>query len=420
MPKPDDFSVGQATHTGLVRNRNEDSFGWFSLPQGELFIVADGMGGYTGGAEASKRTVLSFKEYFESHQGDPEKTLQDALLYADARVQEIGQENPSLSRCGSTIVALFVSGTAGYFIHAGDSRLYVFRKGKLAQLGRDHSAVQEMLQAGIISKKDAEKAPKNVITQSVGGNIDACRCVAEQVAIEPGSTFMLCSDGLWGPVSQKRLEEILSQPVSATEKANQMIDAAVGAGGKDNITVQVIEFGAPDSQTQQTSARKRGRLLAGTACIVLLVLVAAVFGIRSLHSDPEIGSVVPSAGKEKIQPSDSSAATKQDSDAIKPSPAAGSQTEPTSEGKDKGDTGVAKPSPDAGVQTKSASEGKDKGNADVAKPSSNAGDQMKSAAEGKDKGDAGVAKPSPDAGSQTKPATGGKNNSRKTDTDKKQ
>ncbi len=394
MPESEDISVGQATHTGLVRKRNEDSFGWFSLPQGDLFIVADGMGGYAGGAEASKRTVLSFKEYFESHQGDPEKTLQDALLYADARVQEIGQENPSLSRCGSTIVALFVSGTAGYFIHAGDSRLYVFSKGKLSQLGRDHSAVQEMLQAGIISKEDAEKAPKNVITQSVGGNIDAGRCVAEQVAIEPGSTFLLCSDGLWGPVSHKRLEEILSQRVSGTEKANQMIDAAVAAGGPDNITVQVIEFVAPDLQTLQISARKRRRTFAGIACIVLLALVATVFFISSLSSESEPESVVPPAGKEKIQPSAPSAAAKQDIDAVKPFPAAGSQTEPASEGKDKDDACIVKPLPDAEVQTKPV-------------------------AEGKNKGDTGFAKSAPDTGHQTEPAAGGNNNSRKTDTDKK-
>ncbi len=395
MPKQDDISVGQATNTGLVRKRNEDSFGWFSLPQGELFIVADGMGGYTGGAEASKRTVLSFKEYFESHLGDPEKTLQEALLYADARVQEIGLENPSLSRCGSTIVALFVSGTAGYFIHAGDSRLYVFHKGRLTQLGRDHSAVQEMLQAGIISKEDAEKAPKNVITQSVGGNIDAGRCVAEKVAIAPGSSFLLCSDGLWGPVSHKRLEEILSQSVSSTAKANQMIDAAVDAGGPDNITVQVIEFGASDTQTQLIPARKSRRTLAVIACIVLLVLAVAGFIIGSLFSKPEPDPATPPAGKEKIQPSAPKATGKQDSDAVKPSPAdAGARKEPAQAGKEKGDAGNVKPLPNAEVQTESASEGKGKGDAGIAKPSS------------------------VDAGVQTQPATQG-NNIRKTDKDEK-
>ena len=186
-----EFSVGQATHAGLVREKNEDSFGWFSLQAGELFVVADGMGGYAGGAEASKLTVRSFKEYFEAHPGDPEKTLLEALLYADAKVLEIGQENPVLKNCGSTIVVLFVAGNKGYFIHAGDSRLYTFHNGRLMQVSRDHSVVQDMLKAGVISGKEAEKVPKNVITQSVGGNIDASRCTAEQFEIEPGSSFLL-------------------------------------------------------------------------------------------------------------------------------------------------------------------------------------------------------------------------------------
>lgn len=307
-----DFSVGQATHTGLVRRKNEDSFGWFSLEGGELFIVADGMGGYAGGAEASKQTVLSFKGYFESHyvprqaqhHVSPEKTLQDALLFADARVQEIGRKNPALSSCGSTIVAFFVSGRTGYFIHAGDSRLYAFRNGHLRQVSRDHSAVQDMLSAGVISGREAAKAPRNVITQSVGGNIDASRCTVERFEIVPGSSYLLCSDGLWGTVPEDRIRNILSQPIPASSKANLMIDAAIDAGGPDNVTVQVIEFagtgmpgaglnrpGGFDGQAQQAGEQRGlGRLFYVTVSLLVLisVLICGYFGYSYFaDSSPE-------------------------------------------------------------------------------------------------------------------------------------
>ncbi len=303
-----DFSVGQATHTGLVRRKNEDSFGWFSFEGGELFIVADGMGGYAGGAEASKQTVLSFKGYFESHYAQhhcsPEETLQGALLFADARVQEIGRKNPALSNCGSTIVAFFVSGKTGYFIHAGDSRLYVFRNGHLRQVSCDHSAVQDMLNAGVISGREAAKAPRNVITQSVGGNIDASRCTVERFEILPGSSYLLCSDGLWGTVPADRIRHILSQPVPASSKANLMIDAAIDAGGPDNITVQVIEFAGtgmsgavmdrPDGfegEAQQAGEQKGlGRLFYVTVSLLVLisVLICGYFGYSYFaDSSPE-------------------------------------------------------------------------------------------------------------------------------------
>lgn len=326
-----DFSVGQATHTGLVRSKNEDSFGWFSLDGGELFIVADGMGGYAGGAEASKQTVLSFKGYFEAHygphhaphHGSPEKTLQEALLYADARVQEIGRKNPALSSCGSTIVAFFVSGKTGYFIHAGDSRLYVFRNGHLRQVSRDHSAVQDMLSAGVISNREAAKAPKNVITQSVGGNIDKSRCTVERFEIVPGSSYLLCSDGLWGTVPADRLRKILSQPVPASSKANLMINAAIDAGGPDNITVQLIEFaddGLPDmglpgagfaGEKQQAENHKGlGRLFIVTVSVLVLisVVICGYFGYKYL-ADPSPETQAPCADSRETPKSDPADAT---------------------------------------------------------------------------------------------------------------
>lgn len=388
------FSVGQMTHTGLVREKNEDSFGWFTLDGGELFIVADGMGGYAGGQEASKRTVLSFKDYFETHSGDPEDLLQDALLYADKKVQEIGQENPALSSCGSTIVALLVSDGTGYFIHAGDSRLYVFSHGKLRQIGRDHSAVQEMLQAGVISAKEAEKAPKNVITQSLGGNIDISRCVVEKFRIENGSSYLLCSDGLWGSVPEVKLASIFSQAVPASSKVSLMISAAIDAGGPDNITAQLIEFGEPGSSTVQSIdgvepvsqhlPERKGRLRLALICGSVLLAFAAVLVCCSLFSEHESRPENVPAGTEAEKPAKPSSADKQRDDAVKPAdPSA--KTDPAN---GKTEKGTDAKSSDAGAR-KNPTDGKTEKATDSVKPS--------------------------DSGAKPKPATGEKNNPRKTD-----
>ena len=271
-----DFTVGQATHTGLIRKKNEDAFGWFSLSDGELFIVADGMGGYAGGAEASQQAIASFKTYFSSHDALPEYLLQEALLYADAKVLEISQHDDTLQNCGSTIVVLFVSGNRGYCIHAGDSRLYMFNKGKLHQIGRDHSAVQDMLLAGIITKEEAEKSPKNIITQSLGGNIDLKRCTVEQFSIIPGSAFLLCSDGLWSTVHEEKLCAILSKKIPTSSKVNMMINEAIEDGGPDNITAQVIEFKNSECQTKMFHKKRNYTIL---HCTILFIFIVIFFSV---------------------------------------------------------------------------------------------------------------------------------------------
>ena len=235
------YDISQATNAGLVRERNEDAFGWFTLKDGELFIVADGMGGHAGGAEASRRAVQAFCEYMrENVTGSPKERLWEALLHADKVVSEIGILTPALKGCGSTIVALFIMQRTAYYIHAGDSRCYMLSQGKLRQLGRDHSQIQDMLSAGLISEEEAAASPKNVITQSLGGNIDSKRCQAESVPLSGGALFILCTDGLWGCVHDAEIQKIAASSNSADKKAQALVSAALHAGGPDNVTVQII------------------------------------------------------------------------------------------------------------------------------------------------------------------------------------
>ena len=250
------YDIGQATNVGLVRERNEDAFGWFTLEEGELFIVADGMGGHAGGAEASRRAVQAFCNYLKDNAaGTPKERLNNALLYADKAVSNIGMAHPELRGCGSTIVALFLTGDAAYHIHAGDSRCYVLSQGKLRQLGRDHSAVQDMLAAGIISPEEAAKSPKNVITQSLGGNVDPQRCLAEEIPLSNCELFMLCTDGLWGCVSDAVLCRVASSSKPAEGKARALVEAALNAGGPDNVTVQIVSVAESGLRNSESSRK---------------------------------------------------------------------------------------------------------------------------------------------------------------------
>lgn len=237
------LDVGQATHTGKKRDKNEDSFGWFSTPLGELFIVADGMGGHNGGAIASECAVKSFYEYFNQRKGEPSELLSGALAFAEKSVVALGKSNTLYQGCGTTIVVLLLSDDFAWFLHAGDSRLYIFSEGRLNQIGRDHSAVEDMLEAGLISKEEAINYPKNIITQSLGGNINYKRCFPQKFLFNTGDKFMLCTDGLWGVINKDLLSQTLqSADTSMDNLCKKLINMTLEYGAPDNVSVQLIKI----------------------------------------------------------------------------------------------------------------------------------------------------------------------------------
>lgn len=274
--------IGQATDKGNVRTNNEDAFGWFSVPAGELILVADGIGGHVGGEVASQCAIKAFSEAMREATGNPAQDLTNALLYADRCVKELGEKDARLRGCGTTIVALLITPTSAWHIHAGDSRVYKLSNGKLRQLGRDHSSVQDMLAAGLITKEQAKYAPKNVITQSLGGNVNPGYCKPEQVAYCRGDKFLLCTDGLWGMVNDDKIESLLNASPHVRDNVESLLQAALDAGGKDNVTLQVVEClngrEAP-LDFQQPVGKKSFRLsniLAIIGCIAILMASAGL------------------------------------------------------------------------------------------------------------------------------------------------
>ena len=268
--------IGQATHPGLERAANEDAFGWFSVPAGELLMVADGMGGYAGGAEAAQAAVIAFHQYVKTSFEEPETLLRQALHAADQAVSQIGLTNPELAGLGSTLVALLIQTNEAFYIHVGDSRLYQFSGGQLTSLTRDHNYVRELVEAGQITEAEAvSHEDRNIITQSLGGNVKETRLTVGQASCRPGDLFLLCTDGLCGSVSETDIRKTLSGTGSPQVLAKNLINLALRAGGPDNITVQLAAFPSGTSRTTQALPRSG----AGKSPRARLLVVGFILGL---------------------------------------------------------------------------------------------------------------------------------------------
>ncbi|MCX6068480.1 MAG: protein phosphatase 2C domain-containing protein [Chloroflexi bacterium] len=217
-----DFALG--THIGLVRELNEDSH--LALPKHGLWVVADGMGGNEAGEVASKITIREIARSIE--QGLP---LAEAI--------EIAQGEGG-ANMGSTVVAAKLDGLHYKIAWVGDSRAYLWN-GRLHQLTTDHSYVQLLLKAGLITEKEILGHPsRNVITQALGvGGPDNANIKVDLVSgeLNENDTLLLCSDGLSGEVREEHVAAILAETEDAQTRVARLISAALKAGGKDNITV---------------------------------------------------------------------------------------------------------------------------------------------------------------------------------------
>ncbi len=240
------------TDVGRKRKQNEDAM--LVAEDHDLYVVADGVGGRKAGELASALTVDTFQAYarrlrevVEAHAADPTLAARNAVLKllseaADTSSQRVYELADQTGREGmtSTLAAAIVGGGFAFCVHVGDSRIYLLRDGQLRQLTEDHSLVNEMVRSGNISREEARKSRyRNVITRAVGmyPNVHA-----DTIAIEllEGDRLLMCSDGLSDLVAPDAMTRMLSEP-DVTESVEQLVDAALEAGGKDNITVIGIE-----------------------------------------------------------------------------------------------------------------------------------------------------------------------------------
>lgn len=242
-----------ATDVGKVRSANEDSF----LIDNELllYVVADGMGGHQGGGFASQHAVAWLREELIRLEQAQETTtpvadytdrtptqvrLLHALKIANDRLFKKASQDPSLRGMGTTVSGIQFDHTYANLAHVGDSRIYRLRNGQITQLSRDHSWVQEQIDAGLLSEEEAHSHPlKNIITRSMGHEPDIKVDLGKD-KYQPGDKFLLCSDGLSNLVP----DQILLQVVSSLEleaAVNELIRLSLEAGGQDNTTAVLVE-----------------------------------------------------------------------------------------------------------------------------------------------------------------------------------
>ncbi len=226
------------THPGRVRSVNEDS----SLVAPPVFLVADGMGGYARGDVASRLVVESFESLASLHEVQP-ADVEAAIVTAQHRVASLAAQFSSAP--GSTLVtaAYVLEDDRGYWLLAniGDSRAYTYADGVLEQISTDHSVVQELIDAGHLTRDQALGHPeRHVITRAIGA-LTRSEADFALVPAEPGSRLLLCSDGLTSELSDTAILHILSEGMSPDLTVHTLVDAAVAAGGHDNVTVVLVD-----------------------------------------------------------------------------------------------------------------------------------------------------------------------------------
>lgn len=233
---PPMIEFGHLTHVGLRRELNEDTY--YGDSELGLWLVADGMGGHEYGEIASalaRETIVR-----ETRQGTP---LTQAIRIADEEIIRASRQRKDVLPMGTTVVAARVSGNRFEVAWVGDSRVYLWHDGKLAQLSQDHSYVQELISQGTISVDQARSHPhRNVVTQALGvTEPDNLNVESFSGELAPGMQLLLCSDGLTEEVDDRAISRLLSHTeCSAQECVDGLVAAALDGGGSDNVTVVLV------------------------------------------------------------------------------------------------------------------------------------------------------------------------------------
>lgn len=226
---------------GRIREDNQDMF--VARPDLGLALLADGMGGTRAGGVAAEIAVDAALEHLTGVLKREPLTgahLGAAIKVANSRVVGMSNAVSTYRGMGTTLVAAAIDGTKGYIAHVGDSRAYRLRGGAFDQVTKDHSLVQEWVDAGVISPEEARTAPnRNVITRAIGAKPTVDAEVTE-IDVAGDDTFLMCSDGLSGMLADEQIASALAEGADLADAAASLVAAANKAGGTDNITVVLI------------------------------------------------------------------------------------------------------------------------------------------------------------------------------------
>lgn len=239
------------TNIGNIRPKNEDAFVLKKVWGGShlLAVVVDGVGGNGGGDVASDLAVRCISEHFREcmYSVNSIDILQSAVIFANNSIYA-QHYNPWLSQMSCVLTAVLINLETGRadICHVGDTRMYTLKDGVFTKITRDHSLVGPLEESGEFTELQAMKHPqRNIITRSVGKDIlqwGTEYIQTHTIMLEPDSTLLLCSDGLYDMVHSQTTTQILCEQAPVEERVDKLIDAALDAGGKDNVTVIVIDL----------------------------------------------------------------------------------------------------------------------------------------------------------------------------------
>ncbi|HET7062587.1 MAG TPA: protein phosphatase 2C domain-containing protein [Nitrosospira sp.] len=240
------LSVGARSETGYVRSENQDRMSRVEAPFGEIYIVSDGMGGHRGGGIAAALTVEILGRMLSAIPAvsNAACSVKAAFEEANRDVYEKGHHGDEQTRgMGATAVVLAIGGPQALVAHVGDSRAYLFTHRELRRLTKDHSRVQRMVDAGILTDAEASSHPSaSLLERAIGVLPDVEVDISPPIDLNGGELFLLCSDGLHGYVSDREIGAILSRRIPVQAMADELVDAALEKGGEDNITVQLVGY----------------------------------------------------------------------------------------------------------------------------------------------------------------------------------
>lgn len=243
------------THVGMKRAHNEDNL--CVVPEQNLYMVADGMGGHAHGEVASQMAVDTVANFFRETAQDEDVTwpykmekgrryeenrLSAGIKLSNLRIHEVGVQNPEKKGMGTTIVGLFFSGNMAYTGHVGDSRIYRLRNETFTQITEDHSLLNDYIKMKDLTPQEIENFPhKNVIVRALGMK-DTVQVDVAHEEPQDGDIYLLCSDGLNGMITDENMRLILLECLPDLEAAvNRLIQVANDNGGTDNVTVVLVE-----------------------------------------------------------------------------------------------------------------------------------------------------------------------------------
>jgi len=255
------FDYTTLTDKGRIRERNEDALSYYDTINGHAFVVCDGMGGHNAGDVAAELAVGAVKEFLnEKYCSNPFEAIENCINYANRKVYHHAKGNDYLEGMGTTIVLILIRDDRVYYGHAGDSRLYLYRNQVLDQMTEDHSVIQQMMKAGVLTFKEALEHPRrHEITRALGLISDFEPDVSPRAIIPQNDDYLLlCSDGLTNLIEANEIIKILDNPFSLKDKAGRLVSRANRKGGTDNISVILIRFhniGDKDEQQDEVTQK---------------------------------------------------------------------------------------------------------------------------------------------------------------------